>query len=176
VARFVQRRHETFYAARNELLRNGGKKKKAKVSLHWVVVGKPLNGFCVDHISGDTLDNRRENLRVVTYQHNQTNMKKHRSGELKCVEIKPLEYDTIANMKTRGRKATGLIRPHIVQVTFDDDEFEFVGRHSIDTGLSSSAFGRVAMLPRGWREQLVELRKRQKNAPLDKLDGRRKNV
>lgn len=43
--------------------------------LHHLVVGCPLNGMVVDHISRNTLDNRRANLRVVTQRRNNLNKK-----------------------------------------------------------------------------------------------------
>ena len=39
------------------------------VSLHRLLLNAP-KGFEVDHINGDGLDNRRDNLRVVTHQEN----------------------------------------------------------------------------------------------------------
>lgn len=45
--------------------------------LHRLLVNAPEDrSFHVDHINGDKLDNRRENLRVVTAQKNQINRKR----------------------------------------------------------------------------------------------------
>lgn len=59
------------------VVRNGGER------LHHYVVGKPFKGYCVDHINGNTLDNRRENLRVTTYRENRFNSEAMRSGLVK---------------------------------------------------------------------------------------------
>ena len=40
-------------------------------------IAEPEEGFKVDHINGDTLDNRPENLRQVTTQQNAYNRRKH---------------------------------------------------------------------------------------------------
>jgi hypothetical protein len=77
---------------------------------------------------------------------------------------------------TRKRKASGLKRPNPIQISFTDDELEFIGRHCYDIDESASAYGRKRMLPRDWKERLVELREIQNHAPLSDLDGRRKNV
>tara|TARA_B100001094_G_C17801896_1_gene609519 strand:- start:76 stop:648 length:573 start_codon:yes stop_codon:yes gene_type:complete len=59
-------------------------------SIHRLVMGNP-KGMCVDHINGDTLDNRKENLRVCTRSQNSQNqrLKSHsQSGYKGVYEIK----------------------------------------------------------------------------------------
>jgi hypothetical protein len=54
---------------------------KQTLKLHHLIMGKPLKGYCVDHINGNALDNRRANLRSCTRQENTYNQTKVR-GEV----------------------------------------------------------------------------------------------
>lgn len=47
--------------------------KRQCIRLHHLVVGKPLEGFVVDHLNRNPLDNRKENLKVVKYRDNYHN-------------------------------------------------------------------------------------------------------
>ena len=49
--------------------------------MHHCIVGQPINKNETDHINGDGLDNRKENLRNVSHIFNMANQKMHRSGE-----------------------------------------------------------------------------------------------
>lgn len=52
------------------------KKYKGKVTtiyMHHAVIGRPDDGMVVDHINGDSLDNRRSNLRMVDHAVNRRN-------------------------------------------------------------------------------------------------------
>lgn len=51
---------------------------KIVISMHTVIMGKPKKGYLIDHINGDGLDNRRHNLRFVTYRQNGQNIKRHK--------------------------------------------------------------------------------------------------
>lgn len=54
---------------------------KTSVRLHRFIVDAP-NGMVVDHINHDTLDNRKNNLRIVTNKQNQQNKKIKRSNTI----------------------------------------------------------------------------------------------
>lgn len=61
------------YAARS-LCRKGV---RSNWKMHWSVIGKPEVGMVVDHINGNGLDNRLENLRFCTSSQNTKNQVKH---------------------------------------------------------------------------------------------------
>ena len=53
--------------------------RRVQISLHRILMNPPPN-LQVDHINGDTLDNRRKNLRVVTLRENVINQKLHKNN------------------------------------------------------------------------------------------------
>lgn len=70
------------YAARKAVV--GGKRKT--IRLHHLIV--PLiEGHEVDHVDGDSLNNRRNNLRLGTRSENMRNLPIHRSGKVPGVSI-----------------------------------------------------------------------------------------
>jgi hypothetical protein len=48
---------------------------KSMTYMHWEVMGRPPRGMQVDHINGNSLDNRKANLRFCTSSQNQQNRK-----------------------------------------------------------------------------------------------------
>lgn len=59
-----------YYAARTKYIGMfNGKPKRITIKMHQVLMNAP-EGFEIDHINGDGLDNRRSNLRICTHQQN----------------------------------------------------------------------------------------------------------
>lgn len=59
-----------------------GKYKNTAIYLHRLIV-KPSSKMQVDHINGDKLDNRRQNLRICTNQQNNRNVNSHKDSTSK---------------------------------------------------------------------------------------------
>lgn len=77
---FAGRYGNYVYAVRNKNTPDG----QRQIRLHRAIVC-PVPGLVVDHINGDTLDNRRENLRSATATENKRNQKARGKGRLKGV-------------------------------------------------------------------------------------------
>jgi hypothetical protein len=61
------------YAVRNVYEDGKWKQPSRKIPLHYDVMGEPPDGKVMDHRNGNTLDNRRKNLRWATPQQNAQN-------------------------------------------------------------------------------------------------------
>src|SRR5690554_1628702 len=69
------------YAIRFETIPNSGSKQK-RIWMHRVIVDTPEH-LITDHINGNKLDNRKENLRIVTHTENGANRKKKYNSKSK---------------------------------------------------------------------------------------------
>jgi len=79
------------------------KGKSSAQSLHRLIMGNPA-GFLVDHINGNTLDNRRTNLRLATKGQNQTNsrMRANNKSGYRGVHWRPDTRKWCSQIKSNG--------------------------------------------------------------------------
>jgi len=88
------------YAARNYWIDG-----KSKTLLMHRLIMSPPEGVFIDHINGDTLDNRKQNLRLVRNQQNCCNQKlglRNKSGYKGVYQSKGRKKWT-ASLKTKGK-------------------------------------------------------------------------
>ena len=74
--------------------------------LHHLIIGKPPKGMVVDHVQHDGLDNRKENLRIVTFQQNHWNRKGQRnsSSNYKGVSLQKTSKKWMSQLWTNGKR------------------------------------------------------------------------
>jgi hypothetical protein len=72
-----------------------------RILMHHAVSGRPPQGFVVDHINGDSLDNRRANLRHATLSENVLNCRP-KGGPYQYIEKLPCGRFRV-QMRMRGR-------------------------------------------------------------------------
>ena len=72
---YAARSNATWYASTNTENPGNGNGNYRKLHMHSLIL-KTAKGYMPDHIDGDGLDNRRENLRPVTYSQNAANSRK----------------------------------------------------------------------------------------------------
>lgn len=63
----------SYYARRTHRWMEGGKQRTKSIFMHRQILGEPPEGMVADHINGNTLDNRRWNLRFATHAQNRAN-------------------------------------------------------------------------------------------------------
>ena len=64
---------------------------KKHTTLHKLLLGKPEQGMVIDHINGNGLDNRRCNLRIITYSNNNQSIIK-KGGSSKYLGVSFINY------------------------------------------------------------------------------------
>lgn len=77
-------------------------KKGILISMHRVIMSAK-KGQLVDHINGDTLDNRRQNLRIVTHSQNSLNTKAHKDSISKHKGVSFYKDRWLAAIMIRGK-------------------------------------------------------------------------
>jgi hypothetical protein len=89
----------TWYAERNSLCVNG---KRHKIRMHAAIVGTP-KGMGTDHVNGNGLDNRRENLRIVTKRQNGQNLHIQKTSRFPGVSWHKRDKKWEAEIKIAGK-------------------------------------------------------------------------
>lgn len=96
-----------YYVKRSRKRDGPGKYLKGyEIYLHRLIARCP-KGMTVDHINGDTLDNRKSNLRVCSQANNVCNQSKHKDGitsKYKGVHIHTQNGKWTAQVQYRGKK------------------------------------------------------------------------
>ena len=81
---YTARNGRTWYARRHASRING---KQKLIQMHRIIINAPKH-LQVDHVNGDGLDNRKENLRLCTHQENHFNIKNtHKNNKLRTKGI-----------------------------------------------------------------------------------------
>ena len=82
-----------------------GVRRRTTLLMHVVIIGK-VNGLETDHINGNGLDNRRENLRHVTSSQNQQNRAscKNTSSQYKGVHWSKANKNWTSHIRIAGEK------------------------------------------------------------------------
>ena len=83
--------------------RNGYKTAIVMLRASRAIAGNVPSGMVVDHINGDSLDNRRENLRITNRRDNCLNSKRNRDGGLPGVDFNSGKWRARYNRKELGR-------------------------------------------------------------------------
>ena len=68
------------------------------------LIMNPPEGFEVDHIDGNGLNNQRSNLRIVTHRMNCVNRREHREGKLPGITWSKRNQKWIAYIQIDGKR------------------------------------------------------------------------
>ena len=72
---------EGYFTAVTRIAVKNGKQRQKSIKMHRLLMSESLShGLVVDHINGNPLDNRRENLRICTRRENTLNSKKPKTN------------------------------------------------------------------------------------------------
>jgi len=90
-----------YYATRRE--KKSINPKRATTYMQWGVIGKK-EGFVIDHINGNGLDNRRCNLRYVTHRQNMQNLQRPMSSKYPGVYWHKRSSSWVARIRVKDKR------------------------------------------------------------------------
>jgi hypothetical protein len=96
----AQKDCNTYYASRNVKISNNNWK---IIYMHWDILGRK-EGLITDHINGNGLDNRRENLRHVTHRQNCQNKHIKKSSKYPGVCWCSTKLKWKASIQNKGKR------------------------------------------------------------------------
>ncbi len=121
VNRWKWKTNNSGYVRRTKTLSNNGNKTFKTVYLHRYVLNEP-SGKEVDHINKNKLDNRRENLRLVTHSQNHwnTNAQSNSKSGIKGVSYSKVRDLWCAFIKVNGKNINlgGFLDKHSAKVAY----------------------------------------------------------
>ena len=100
---------------------------KTRIKLHHLVFGKPQKGLVIDHINRNKLDNRKSNLREVSYALNLTNSKKRIDSKQLYKGIQLLPSGRFSAKTSKGKRIGTFETPesaHIAYLSFINNKFK----------------------------------------------------
>lgn len=110
------------------------------ILLHHILSGDIAKGMCVDHMNLNKLDNRIENLRIVTRAQNNTNVGKKLSSKSMYKGViwhKPTDSWTARVVKSGVVKSLGYFKDELkAAVAYDNAAIEIHGEYANTNGLS----------------------------------------
>jgi len=98
----MKTKYDGFTARRNDSRKNNNGRQVPIFMQHFIMDFKPSKKKVMDHINRDTLDNRKQNLRICTYSQNNMNRKSSKN--------KINKFKGVFKNKGRGKKWTAAIR------------------------------------------------------------------
>ncbi len=101
-------RLDTVYAGRSTRIGGRPNGKSKAIYLHRFLMDAP-DGLEVDHISGDGLDNRRDNLRLATHTQNAQNQRRRRDNTVGFKGV----WRCVSGLKWRAMIQEGGTRKHL---------------------------------------------------------------
>jgi hypothetical protein len=128
----AHRNKRNCYAVRNAILSDG---KKITEKMHRVILARKLGraivqGMHTDHVNGNGLDNRRENLREVTISQNHRNCRRHSqkpSSQFLGVDWHKAAKRWRARIKEKGKEIH--ISWHSTELAAAQARDEFIAEH-----------------------------------------------
>jgi hypothetical protein len=100
---FASKIGDKYYYAQRHSHKDPVTHKSTTIQMHSVILGTP-KGMETDHINGNGLDNRRENLRVVTCRENQQNRHTSKSSIYPGVSWHERTHKWQARIRIKGKE------------------------------------------------------------------------